>query len=142
VASRRVARERALQALYQQEMAGTAPGTDALFWRHFDPDEEAGEFARELVAGVAAERAAIDERIGAALEHWQIERLSRVDLCLLRLATYELAGRPEIPFTVTINEAVDIARRYGSAESPAFVNGVLDRIAAALGLKAAAEEGR
>ena len=133
MASRRVARERALQALYQAEMGTGAPESDALFWHHFDADDEAGTFARELVAGVREERETIDRHLTDALEHWQLDRLARVDLSLLRLAGYELLARPEIPASVTIDEAVEIARRFGSAESPAFVNGVLDRIARTLG---------
>jgi N utilization substance protein B len=135
MASRRVARERALQALYQAEMGTGAPESDALFWHHFDADEEAGTFARELVAGVRETREAIDRQLVQALEHWQLDRLARVDLSLLRLAGYELMARPEIPVSVTIDEAVEIARRFGSAESPAFVNGVLDRVARTLGRK-------
>ena len=135
MASRRQARERALQALYQGELAGESPGGEALFWRHFDADDEAGPFARELVAGVRAERARIDTLLADALENWDIRRLARVDLSLLRLAVYEMMARPEIPHAVTIDEAVEIAGRFGSAESPAFVNGVLDRVARTLGRK-------
>jgi len=86
-------------------------------------------FARELVEGVRARRERIDALIAASAEHWRLPRLSRVDLSVLRLATFELVGRPEIPHSVTLNEAVEIARRFGSEESPAFVNGVLDHIA-------------
>ena len=135
MASRRQARERALQALYQAELAGESAGGEALFWAHFDADEEAGPFARELVAGVRAERARIDALLADAVEHWDLRRLSRVDLSLLRLAVYEMMARPEIPHAVTIDEAVEIAGRFGSAESPAFVNGVLDRVARTLGRK-------
>ena len=135
MASRRQARERALQALYQGEVAGESPGGEALFWSHFDADEEAGPFARELVAGVRAERERIDALLVDALEHWDIRRLARVDLSLLRLSVYEMMARPEIPHAVTIDEAVEIAGRFGSAESPAFVNGVLDRVARTLGRK-------
>ena len=135
MASRRQARERALQALYQGEVAGESPGGEALFWTHFDADDEAGPFARELVAGVQAERARIDTLLADALENWDIRRLARVDLSLLRLAVYEMMARPEIPHAVTIDEAVEIAGRFGSAESPAFVNGVLDRVARTLGRK-------
>ena len=135
MASRRQARERALQALYQAEVAGETPGGEALFWSHFDADDEAGPFAHELVAGVRAERTRIDALLADALEHWDIRRLARVDLSLLRLAVYEMMERPEIPHAVTIDEAVEIAGRFGSAESPAFVNGVLDRIARTLGRK-------
>ena len=139
--TRRVAREVALQALYQMDMRGEAaePGTLELFWAHFDCPEDAGPFARELVEGVRVRQERIDELITGSVEHWRLERLSGVDRNLLRVATFELVDRPEIPTSVTINEAVEIARRYGSEDSAAFVNGVLDHIAEVLGLKAEAK---
>jgi N utilization substance protein B len=139
---RRIGRELALQALYKLDMLGeaAAPGTLGLFWEHFVPDGvprggESEDFARELVAGVDAHRARIDELIAGAAEHWRLPRLSRVDLNVLRLATFELLERPEIPAAVTINEGIEIARRYGSEDSPGFVNGVLDHIAGVLGVR-------
>ena len=144
---RRIARELALQALYKLDILGetAAPGALGLFWDHFVPEGitrggESEQFARELVAGVQTHRPRIDELIAAAAEHWQLPRLSRVDLNVLRLATFELLGRPEIPAAVTLNEAIEIARRFGSEDSPAFVNGVLDHIAGVLGVRA--REGR
>jgi N utilization substance protein B len=136
--SRRAARELALQALYQVDLlgAGEPESRDlALFWDHFDPtaDPDTRAFARELVDGVRGGLQQIDGLIGGAAEHWRLPRLSRVDLNLLRLATFELIGRPEIPASVTLNEAVEIARRFGSEESAAFVNGVLDHIARQVG---------
>ena len=135
--SRRAARELALQALYQLDMAeeGESARDLALFWSHFDRPPDVQQFARELVAGVQINRERIDALIDASAEHWRLPRLSRVDLNLLRLATFELLGRPDIPTSVTIDEAVEIARRYGSEESAAFVNGVLDHIAGVLGVK-------
>jgi transcription antitermination protein NusB len=97
------------------------------------PDVE--QFAGELIDGVRTNRERIDALIAASAEHWRLPRLSRVDLNLLRLATFELMGRSEIPTSVTINEAVEIARRFGSEDSGAFVNGVLDHIADVLGVK-------
>jgi transcription antitermination protein NusB len=143
---RRIARELALQALYKLDMLGeSAAGALGGFWEHFVPESiarggDSERFARELVAGVDAHRARIDELIGAAAEHWQLPRLSRVDLNVLRLATFELLGRPEIPAAVTIDEAIEVARRYGSEDSPRFVNGVLDHIAGVLGVRG--REGR
>ena len=139
---RRIARELALQALYKLDMLGetAAPGDIGLFWEHFVPEGvsrggESEQFARELVAGVGANRGRIDELIAAAAEHWRLPRLSRVDLNVLRLATFELLARPEIPASVTLNEAIEIARRYGSEDSSGFVNGVLDHIAGVLGVR-------
>jgi len=142
VGERRIARELTLQALYKLDMLGeeTSPGSLGLFWEHLVPEGvprggESERFARELVEGVRAHRARIDELIAAAAEHWKLPRLSRVDLNLLRLATFELMELPEIPASVTIDEAIEVARRFGSEDSPAFVNGVLDHIAGALGVK-------
>ena len=144
--SRRAARELALQALYQVDLlGGDDPGTKglALFWEHFDSDAEDDvvAFARELVEGVREHGERIDALIAESAEHWRLPRLSRVDLSVLRLATFELLGRPEIPASVTLNEAVEIARRFGSEESPAFVNGVLDHIARQLAGDRARGEG-
>lgn len=127
--TRREARELALQALYQLDVAGEGDPAPALFWSHFDAEPEVQAFARELVDGVAAHRERIDALIAASAEHWRLPRLSRVDLSLLRLATFELLARADIPASVTIDEAIEIARRFGSEDSAAFVNGVLDAIA-------------
>ena len=94
-----------------------------------------GIVARHLVDGVRTERERIDALIGAASQHWRLPRLSRVDLSLLRLSTFELLACPDIPASVTIDEAVEIARRFGSEDSAAFVNGVLDAIATSVGAK-------
>ena len=135
--TRREARELALQALYQLDVTGEGdPGRGlALFWTHFEAEPDARSFARELVDGVREHHERIDGLIGASAEHWRLPRLSRVDLNLLRLATFELLARPDIPASVTINEAVEIARRFGSDDSAGFVNGVLDHIAGVLGVK-------
>ena len=135
--TRREARELALQALYQLDLAGDGDPALALghFWTHFDAKPEVQQFARELVEGVRTNGERIDVLIAESAEHWRLPRLSRVDLNLLRLATYELLARPEIPAPVTINEAIEIARRFGSDDSSTFVNGVLDHVATVLGLK-------
>jgi N utilization substance protein B len=88
---------------------------------------------------VRRRREEVDGLIAGAVEHWRFERLSRVDLNVLRLAVYELTTPPALPPEIAINEAVEIARRFGTAESAAFVNGVLDQISARLGLKARGE---
>lgn len=143
---RRIGRELALQALYQRDMAGeTAPTSLASFWDHFVPEGvprggESEQLARDIVSGVEAERTHIDELIAGAAEHWKLPRLSRVDVNVLRCATFELLRRPEIPTAVVIDEAIEIARRYGSEDSPRFVNGVLDHIAGSLAERA--HEGR
>ena len=140
---RREARELALQALYQLDMSGdedTARSL-ALFWSHFRGRDDAQRFAHELVEGVCAERERLDALIRECAEHWRLPRLSRVDLNLLRLAAFELLAREEIPTSVSINEAVEIARRFGGEDSAAFVNGVLDAIATLVGAKAKEKPG-
>ena len=145
MATRREARELALQALYQEELQVDAADRErglALFWGHFNRGQEVDPFARELVAGVLDNQERIDALIAQTAEKWSLSRLSRVDLSLLRLATHELMAYPQTPASVTINEAIEIARRFGSEDSAAFVNGVLDAIAASLGVKDRERTGR
>lgn len=89
---------------------------------------EVRRFAEELVLGVANQLERIDQVIEEHSTNWALDRMARVDLSLLRLAAYELLFRPEIPTSVVINEAVEIGKRYGTKETPAFVNGILDKI--------------
>jgi N utilization substance protein B len=128
--TRRKGRELALQALYQIEITND-PSVAAveLFLRHFEGTPKAKEFARRLVSGVVSQRPAIDRAIEKSTENWKLARLAKVDLVILRMATYELTFCPDIPTTVSLDEAIEIAKRFGSAESAAFINGVLDQIA-------------
>ncbi|HEY6871589.1 MAG TPA: transcription antitermination factor NusB [Geobacteraceae bacterium] len=87
-------------------------------------------FAEELVTGVMAKREEIDRKIGEQSKNWAIARMSRVDVNILRIATYEFLYRADIPKNVTINEAIEVAKKFGTEESPAFVNGILDEISA------------
>ena len=133
---RRRGRELALQALYQIEMTGDAsPATLELHWSHFESNSEAREFARRLVAGVVLHHKDIDRLIGESSDHWRVSRLPKVDLNILRLATYELLFCPDIPLNVSIDEAIEVSKRYGSSDSATFINGVLDHVAAAGGVK-------
>lgn len=94
------------------------------------PDEEVRAYAEALVRGVVAMRDELDERIQKVSLHWRLDRMACVDRNLLRLGAYELTERGEdVPRKVVINEAVEIAKRFGTAESSAFINGVLDRVA-------------
>jgi len=134
VASKRTrARERALQALYQIDVA--AEGIDdalGRFWKSFEPAErEVMDLADALVRGVARHRAAVDEAIERVSTHWRLDRMAKVDRNVLRLAVYELL-ETEVPPKVAINEAIELGKKFGSESSGAFVNGVLDKIAAAL----------
>jgi N utilization substance protein B len=136
---RRKGRELALQALYQQEITGdVSEQALRLFWGNFEASEQAQAFGVGLVKGVCARKADIDALIGKVSENWRLDRLSKVDLNVLRLATYELLETPDVPPSVVINEAIEIVRRFGSAESAVFVNGVLDQVAAQLGVKSRA----
>lgn len=129
---RRKARELALQALYAIEIEPEGYRKTDTFWGAFEAEAHVMAFARELVAGVAANREDIDRRIAEKSKNWTLSRMARIDLNLLRLATYELMYRPDIPKNVTINEAIEIAKTFGSEDSPAFVNGILDEIAQGL----------
>ncbi|MBI1818045.1 MAG: transcription antitermination factor NusB [Deltaproteobacteria bacterium] len=133
---RRKGRELALQALYQQEITGEVSENSLRgFWLSSDATEPVKAFALSLVEGVVGRRAEIDALVDKAAANWRLDRLSKVDLNVLRLATYELLGTPEVPPSVVINEAIEIVRRFGSEESAVFVNGVLDQVATQLGVK-------
>lgn len=95
---------------------------------HFSVPGSAIDFARELVAGVAARAAELDELVGQHARNWRVSRMAAVDRNVLRLAAYELRDT-ETPVAVVIDEAVDLARRFGSETSPSFVNGILDAVA-------------
>jgi N utilization substance protein B len=132
-ARRTRARERALQALYQIDVA--AEGIDdalAAFWRSFEPVErEVRELAEALVRGVAAHRREVDDAIENASANWRLDRMARVDRNVLRLAVYELL-QTDVPVKVAINEGIELGKKFGSESSGAFVNGVLDKVAAGL----------
>jgi N utilization substance protein B len=132
--TRRKGREAALQMLYQMDTTGIA-ASDAvwLYWTHLAGSREGEEFANGIVLGCAREAARIDETIRRVSQHWRLERMARVDRNILRLGTYELIAEPDVPRRVTINEAVELAKRFGNDTSAGFVNGVLDRIAADVG---------
>jgi N utilization substance protein B len=137
---RRSGRAYALQLLYARD-GDLAPDValDAARWAvdlELEVDIEAQQFARDLVAAAADHATEIDELITAASKNWRIDRMSRVDRNILRLGTCELKWFKETPLKVVINEAVELAKRFGTAESSAFVNGVLDRIAGAVGRSA------
>ena len=95
--------------------------------------EQQWTFVERIVVGVASHLRAIDEMIGRFSNNWKVNRMARVDRNILRLAAYELVFEPDIPTRATLNEAIEIAKRYGSIESGKFVNGILDRIAQELG---------
>ena len=129
--SRRLARETALQVLFQLDMVGEKPeiATVVRHWaEEFAVPETSIPFAQELVEGTLTHREEIDAKLGQLSEGWAVSRMANVDRNLLRLACYEILYRKDIPGRVTINEALEIAKRYGSEESGKFINGILDRI--------------
>jgi N utilization substance protein B len=147
MSSRRRSREMAVQVLYQVDMA-QSDISEALrvFCDHFEAPESIRDFAVELANGAHEHREEIDALIKRFSEHWRLERMPSVDRNILRLAIFELLYRPDIPVKVSINEAVDLGKIYGSGDSGAFINGILDRIRMhleekELEVEAAAEQG-
>ena len=127
---RREGRELALQLLYALDLNPMMmEETLQLFRENTRAVEQVRIFAEELVAGVMANRSGIDEIIAGASKNWTIARMAKVDLNILRLAVFELAFRSDIPRNVSINEAIEVAKKFGTEDSPAFVNGMLDEIA-------------
>ena len=110
-------------------------GAVDLFLRHFEGNPGAKEFARRLVSGVVSQRAAIDGLIERCTENWKLTRLAKVELVILRMATYELVFCSDIPTSVSLDEAIEIGKRFGSADSATFLNGVLDQVAHSSGMK-------
>jgi N utilization substance protein B len=130
---RRQARELALQALYYLDArAGDPEEALALFHRNFTPPRKARDFMDQLVQGVGERRAVIDDVIEQYSENWKVFRMPRVDRNVIRMAVYEMFWQDDIPSSVSINEAIDLGKKYGTDESGAFVNGILDRIRKAL----------
>jgi transcription antitermination protein NusB len=129
--SRRRARESALQMLFAADVAGTRPDELArTFWSELSDDEideQAREFATALAVGTLAHVDEVDARIRSRAEHWRIDRMATVDRNVLRLAVYEFLYEPT-PRTVTINEALEVARRFSTFEATQFINGILDAI--------------
>ena len=129
LSNRRKARELALKALYMFDVQGE-PDVKALqcFWEGQPAKEEVRTRAEKMVRGVLDHVKELDRKIATASKHWRIERMSRVDRNVLRLAAFEILHDPEVPEQVSIDEAVEIARRYGDNKSSAFINGILDHI--------------
>jgi N utilization substance protein B len=127
VGSRRRARELALQLLYQYELTHAEPErmqADFDEWR--GSTDSVREFADALLRGTLEHLAEIDDELERQTAHWRLDRLAAVDRNILRLAMYELLFQSETPRAVVIDEAIEIAKKFGAEESPRFVNGVLD----------------
>jgi N utilization substance protein B len=134
---RRKSREIALQMLYQMEMTGQSPPeVIELYYELESGDENRSPetaapvriFAEELVRGVYGHRDELDRMIVAASENWRIERMSIIDRNVLRIALYEMLHHQDIPPKVSLNEAIDLGKTFGSPDSGAFINGILDHL--------------
>ena len=123
------AREHALRILYQLDLThdAVAEGLTS-YLRHHRVAKPSQPFVMALVQGVVAQREAIDARIAKYAMNWRVRRMAVVDRNILRLGTYELLHGGDVPATVVINEAIELAKRYGSPDSSKFVNGILDRL--------------
>jgi len=124
------ARELTLQFLYQvdardDEILGDL---DEYLAQQAPEDGEVRQFARDLVKGTLEMRPAIDEILAGAAKNWQLSRMAIIDRNILRMATYEMLHVPEIPAKVSINEAIELGKRYSTQQSGSFINGILDRI--------------
>jgi len=128
---RTLAREKALQMLYQWELRGKEfipePRPDG-HRGEGEPDNTAQEYTQLLVQGVVQNLDKINGAIKQVADHWAIDRMTVLDRNILRIGAYEIIFRADIPKAVAINEAVELARKYSSADAPAFVNGILDKI--------------
>ncbi|MBO4277365.1 MAG: transcription antitermination factor NusB [Clostridia bacterium] len=131
--TRRESREAALKYVFEQEFdAARTPEEIIETACEERGDENPSAFARELFFAVSGHRGDFDEKIAAAADNWRIDRISKVALAVLRLACAEFYCFPEIPVEITVNEALELARRYADEKSVPFVNGVLGKLAAGL----------
>jgi N utilization substance protein B len=123
-------REVALQVLYQIEQNPGVPVTEVRQFidRRLLGEKKLAEFTEGLIAGVREHQPQIDEMIKAVAENWRLDRMAAIDRNILRLGAYEVLFRPEVPAKVAINEALELAKRYSTAQSSRFVNGILDRV--------------
>lgn len=143
---RRKARELGLQLLFAEERAPMPSAGREAFWESAEAPAGARAYAEQLTGDVSAHREEIDAILSRCAENWSVERMSRVDRNLLRLALAEMLYHADVPAPVTVDEAVEIAKRFGGEDSARFVNGVLDRVmreeAERLGQKSASAEAR
>lgn len=134
---RRKAREFALQLLFQLDVTNKMSGDDSakpmeLFWEHTSCKEEIKDFSSEIIRGTLAHIEKIDENINKYAENWDLNRMPTVDRNILRFAIYEILYRDDIPLKVSINEAIEISKSYGTEDSARFINGLLDKISKTL----------
>ncbi|MBI5232591.1 MAG: transcription antitermination factor NusB [Coriobacteriales bacterium] len=123
------ARRQALQVLYQREITGDSAGRIFGNQTYSLEDGEPDGYCRDLATGVEEHLSEIDETIGSVSENWSVSRMPLVDRNILRIAAFELMHEPDVPPSVAINEAVELAKTFGGEDSSKFVNGVLGRVA-------------
>ena len=127
--SRRRARELAIKVLFHLEFTpGDPEEVFQLICENFGSSKSIRSFSRELVLGVCTNKKKLDQLISRASEHWRLERMSRVDRTILRLGAFEILVMKDIPPKVSIDEAVELGKMYGTEDSGGFINGVLDNI--------------
>lgn len=129
--SRRLARETALQVLYQVDVTGETEEIDKILhnWAsEFALTDKSLEFAKRLVEGTIEKKKEIDEKIAVTAREWALDRMNTVDRNLMRLAIFEMMYDPDTPQKVTLNEAIEIAKRFGGDDSAKFINGILDKL--------------
>lgn len=115
--------------LFQIDLTGTTPpDVFGTFWTGQEAGEDVRAFAERLVLGVTGERRALDRAIAVSATNWRIERMAVVDRNVLRMAVFELLHEPPTPHAVVIDEAIEVAKKFGSEESGAFINGILDDV--------------
>jgi len=128
--NRHKAREFTLQILFQHDFTGASiREIRLLFWHDINTPSDVRDFSDRLVDGVTDHFEEIDGLLSSYSENWTLERMTGVDRNILRIAVYEVLYCDEIPKNVTINEAVEIGKRFGSEDSGAFINGIIDKIA-------------
>ena len=127
--SRTKSREYTLQMLYQFDLRGVGQQEVAEeFWKDQDPPEEIKAFANQLFAGTVEHLSTIDPLITRNANNWELRRMAVIDRSILRLGVFELLHTEDVPPKVCINEAIELAKRFGDAESGKFINGILDAI--------------
>ena len=125
---RRESREKVFQTLFMMDALGVGPDEAIPLFALIAPAPPDPAYYEATLRGVWEHRAEIDALIRRAAENWRLERMTLVDRNILRLGAFEIRHADDIPFVVAINEAVDLGKRFGSEDSGAFINGVLDKI--------------
>ncbi|MEZ4705292.1 MAG: transcription antitermination factor NusB [Bdellovibrionota bacterium] len=130
MANRSKAREKVLQILYLMELSSlSAEKAMEFFDQNFETHAEELPFIEHRVKGIETEKESLDKKIALASKNWKMSRMPKIDRNILRLASYELMFCKDIPTSVVINEAIELSKRFGEANTPKFINGILDRLA-------------